>query len=369
MIKHAIAAALAVIATHSAALSLGGTQGYAIIGRPLDLVVRSSIDSAEAVGGLCLEAELLYGDIRVPASAVSVAIQKLGSDGSGALRVRSSLPVNEPVVTLVLKAGCSSRFTRSYVLLADYLQQAAAAAPVRELATPRVQEVLAPVLSAAAASAAPRAAEPGWVAASSARKPVERESPIRLPPPQPRPTGVGKVQAKHRPETAAPPPGQSEPAAAPAPKVAMEASSGSRLKLDLVDLDTVTAEREKGAAPAVLGQPVSAPSQERTQAEDAASPAAGAEPAVSGQQRMADMVRELEGLRSEQEKMRAAVEAVNAQLAQASRPRYLDPLVLGLLGVCGATLSALAWLWTRLRRQQTRTARLPLDEAGRAEPW
>jgi len=371
MIKHAIAAALAVTATHSSALSLGGTLGNAIIGRPLDLVVKSSIEPAEAAAGLCLEAELLYGDSRLPASAVSVSIHRLGTDGSGALRVRSSVPVNEPVVTLVVKAGCGNRFTRSYALLADYLQKPAeSAAPAREQATPRVRDVLEPARARQAsgraqvpASTAERADQAARHKASSARSAGERESPIRLQPAQPRPAGLDKLLSKHRPASAEPVPDQPEKATVQAVQAATAESSGSRLKLDLVDLKTSGSESEKGANQGLPGAAGTMPSGIPPNA--AARPDAGADQALSEPQRMQDMLRELEGLRSEQEKMRAAVEAVNAQLARTSGPRYLDPLVLGLLGVCAAALSALAWLWTRLRRQQQRADRALLDEAWR----
>ena len=342
MIKQAIGAVLFATATHSGALSLGGPQGNAIIGRPLDLLVRSTIDADEALTGLCLEAELMYGDSRVPASTVSVSINKLGADGSGILRVKSSQPVNEPVVTLVLKAGCSSRFTRSYALLADYLPQSQSASAVtavtRERATPHVQEVLAPGRVASTAlrpAAAPASSKP------VERDPVERESPIRLQPAQPRPAGVERVLAKHRPESAGPEPESSASVSTPAPRRTAAAPAESRLQLDLVALDTPASGQAKAASPAPAPQ-----------TEAPAVAAVGSDPGGGEQQRMREMVRELEGLRSEQEKMRAAVEAVNAQLAQAGAPRHLDPLVLGLLGLCGAALSALAWLWAKLRRQQ-----------------
>jgi len=342
MIKQAIGAVLFVTATHSVALSLGGPQGNAVIGHPFDLMIKGTINADEALSGLCLEAELLYGDSRVPASDVSVSIHKLGADGSGILRVRSSQPVNEPVVTLVLKAGCSSRFSRSYALLADYLPPpASVTTPVRERAPPRVQEALAPV-RATAASAAPQPLVTQVSASARSIRPAaaesaERESPLRLQPAQPRPAGVERVLAKHRPAIADPGPQSVAASAGPAPKRA----AGPQLKLDLVVFDTPEP-----------GQTKTARQESMLQAEAPVVVAGGGD-----QQRMQEMVRELEGLRSEQEKMRAAVEAVNAQLAQAGAGRHLDPLVLGLLGLCGAALSALAWLWAKLRRQQLSASR------------
>lgn len=347
MHKHAIGAALLVAAGHSAALSLGGTQGNAIIGRPLDLLVRTSVESAEAAAGLCLEAELLYGDNRVQASAVTVALNKLGADGTGTLRVRSTQPVNEPVVTLVLKAGCSTRYTRSYALLADFVPLPPAA-PARELPTPRVQDVLPPARPTPPAPA-PEVRE---TVKPTAKVRAEPESPIRLPPPQPRPAGVTRALAKSKPvkaQVAAP----ANPA--PAANVAMRGPAEPRLKLDLVDLGTASqAAGKEVSAPASAPVPAEQKPAPRPPQENVAATTAAATPAPEPEaQKMKDMVRELEGLRAEQAKMRAAVEAVNAQLTQArGQSRYLDPLVLGLIGLSAASLATLAWLWSSLRRQR-----------------
>ncbi len=352
MIKQAIGMALFATATHCVALSLGGPQGNVIIGRPLDLLIRGTIDADEALSGLCLEAELLYGDSRVPASAVSVSIHKLVADGTGILRVRSSQTVNEPVVTLVLKAGCSSRLNRSYALLADYLPQPVAVATVAA----RVPEGLTSARSGPAMPSRPAGAQTG-VPASNARpvgrEPAESESLVRLQPAQPRPAGVERVLAKHRPESARSEPPPPAPASAPSSK---PAAGDSRLKLDLVALEAPVAGQAKAAGPEAAPRGTAMPQAE------ASSVAAGGDAGGAEQQRIREMVRELEGLRSEQQKMRAAVEAVNAQLAQAGAPRHLDPLVLGLLGLSGAALSALAWVWARSLRRQ------PLNASRRVRP-
>ena len=342
MIKQAIGMALFATATHCVALSLGGPQGNVIIGRPLDLLIRGTIDADEALSGLCLEAELLYGDSRVPASAVSVSIHKLAADGTGILRVRSGQVVNEPVVTLVLKAGCSTRLNRSYALLADYLPQPVSVATVAS----RVPEGLASARSAPAIPSRPAGAQTGASSGSArpgGRGPAESESLVRLQPAQPRPDGVERVLAKHRPESARAEPPAAAPPPVPPPK---PTAGGARLKLDLVALEAPAAGQARAAGPEGALRGAATP-----QAEVSA-PAAGSDSPAAEQQRMREMVRELEGLRSEQQKMRAAVEAVNAQLAQAGASRHLDPLVVGLLGLSGAALSALAWVWARSSRRQ-----------------
>ncbi len=91
MLKLAVGSALLVTVTQGWAVSLGAIQGNVIIGRPLEVMVQSSIDASEAAAGLCLEAEVIYGDNRVSASAVTAAIHRIGAEGTGMSRSASKV--------------------------------------------------------------------------------------------------------------------------------------------------------------------------------------------------------------------------------------------------------------------------------------
>ena len=118
MLKYALGGIVLSTSLHSAALSLGESTGQAIIGRPLDIQVRSGTPLADIESAGCLLAEVRYGDTALPAGNVSLSVQAT-ADGA-LIRVRSSVPVNEPVVSVVLNTGCAAdRFSRKYTLLAD----------------------------------------------------------------------------------------------------------------------------------------------------------------------------------------------------------------------------------------------------------
>ncbi len=372
MLKLAVGSALLVTVTQGWALSLGATQGSVIIGRPLDVLVQSSIDASEAAAGLCLEAEVIYGENRVPASAVTTAIHRIGADGSGALRVRVSEPVSEPFVTLVLKAGCQQTFRRSYTLLADLDMPAPSVAPSRSASNPAAVPQSVPRPVAPAAPAAPVSAAPAMPAAAPVRPPSGvssgvvaaaplsapaplSETPIRLAAPAPRPTGVTSLRTKARPAAALP--RAEDVAATPGNRVAAPAptaeAEGARLKLDPVDVSPTPGPASPNAPDAV--PQVDAAAASATTGTDSTSADAAAAP---------DVARELEQLRAEQEKLRVAMETMNAQLAQAEASRYQNPVVYGL---GAAVIALLGGLWVLWRRRSVATA--AQEAAAGANPW
>ena len=367
MLKVALGGALLVTATHSLALSLGGVQGSAIIGRPLDILVQGSIDAAEVSSGLCLEAEVIYGDVRLPASAISTAIQRLGSEGKGAVRVRVNTPVNEPLVMVAIKAGCPTSFTRSYTLLADF--EAAASAPVREssLPLPAVQSTQpsttrsvesTPKRSGASAIKRQVATPASGVSDATAKSEVAKTAtPVRLHAPRPRPAGVVRLSSKLKPVVVQTKPEDDKRVDAGAlvpadQKPAATAPAGPRLKLDPVD-----------AAPVVNGTvgPVGA-----TPSASTADPAAPNQPApAQDAAREADdsvVQQELQQLRDEQQRMRLAMETMNRQLAEAQQSRYSNPMIYGLGAL--ALLLAGGLVWLARKRNQT-----PALADSQADPW
>lgn len=367
MLKFAVGGALLVTVTQGWALSLGATQGQVIIGRPLDILVQSSVDASEAAAGLCLEAEVLYGDVRVPASAVTTAIHRLGADGSGALRVQVSQAVSEPIVTVLLKAGCPPTFRRSYALLADVEPSAVAAAPLpgpvaRPVTSGGSGGVVggAPVpvrpLSSRPAALRPAGQAPATaaVAAPAASGAAVSDTPVRLAAPSPRPTGVAKLRSKARPPTVAQPvpvdagrPPAPSPLQSPRPVEA----AGPRLKLDPLDLSSAG---PVAPAPSAEIPPVASAPAEAGVAPSTAPTEAATAPAVA---------KELEVLRAEQERLRLAMETMNAQLAQAEAGRYQNPVVYGLGAAVLALLGGVAVLWRR-RRGAAAT-----PDAGHSTVW
>ena len=408
MLKYALGGIVLSTSLHSAALSLGAATGSAIIGSPLDISVRSSAPLADIESAGCLQAQVLYGDTTLPAGSVSLSVQ--GTADGAVIRVRSSVPVNEPVVSVVLNTGCAAdRFSRKYTLLADLDPSLAAtpsvaAVPLVVLSAPVPAVAPPPVVTLAplpAPSAAPAAA-PSLSGAQISPPPaqavpaprVERAAPAPAPrpaasaPPQPRP--VPKPPAPPRPAAQAPAPAAAAaptPAPAPAPKAASTVApsapapapraaaapaapapapvaAGPRLKLDPVDLSPG---RNPGLKLNTELQTAPSGSEDERKAAGELWAALNTPPekAAEDAKRLGAMEADLKALREQQASLQASVAALTTQLQaeraerEASAPKML---VYALGAALALVVAALAWLLAERRRERSQRT---LGEA----PW
>ena len=158
----------------SGALTLGRLHGAALLGRPLDVLIAVQQASDEDITGLCFEADVFYADVKIDASRVRVKLDAGSQAQMQSVRISSSVNVDEPVVTVYLRAGCSQKTSRRYVLLADLVSDLAPA-PALAIPEPLAASVLpAPALrpsaSAIAAKTGPAIQAPG----SGAQRPSRR---------------------------------------------------------------------------------------------------------------------------------------------------------------------------------------------------
>lgn len=363
MLKYALGGIVLSTSLHSAALSLGGSSGQAIIGRPLDISVRSNAPLADIESAGCLLAEVQYGDSVLPASSVSLSVQAAG-DGA-LIRVRSNVPVNEPVVSVLLQTGCAAdRYSRKYTLLAD-LDPALAPAPA--VASPPLV-VLSPRTAAPAQptplpSLPPLApSSPG--AAVADRAPVTttpvRPSPLaqQTPPPAPR-----AAASPPRPKPVARPPARPKPAAdkqvaaapaapkaaAAAPVAPAPAPAGPRLKLDPVDLSP-------GQHPGLKlntelqTAPTGSEADRKAATELWAALNTPPDKAAEDARRLASMEAELKALREQQAGLQASMAALTAQMQAERDERAPKSLLYALAAALLLAGAALAWLLTERRR-------------------
>lgn len=168
----ALGLVLAVTALTSAAVTLGRARGSAWIGQPLELVVPVQLDAGQAHDDLCADVDVFHGDSRQDSSRVQIQVTAADQPDTLLVKIVSSALIDEPVVSVYLRAGCAQKTARKYVLLADFPNDAAAsssrlAAPVA-LAVPTV---------AAAAQAASAATPPGGLA-PAASKPQKAPAPV-----------------------------------------------------------------------------------------------------------------------------------------------------------------------------------------------
>ena len=157
------AAGLLVVAAPAAALGIGQPQTVPTWGRPLDVRLPvSGVEAGEAQDA-CFQVDVFDGDVSLPQPQVSWTLEAGASPGDRWLRVRTSRPLREPVVTLNVEARCTGRLLRTVTLLPE--PTAADLAPATQLAAaPAEPTTSALPLTAldppAAGSAASRAARP-----------------------------------------------------------------------------------------------------------------------------------------------------------------------------------------------------------------
>ena len=253
---------LAALAFDASALTLGRMRGAAIVGQPLDVTIQVQLAADEAPGSLCAEADVFHADARQEASRVRVTVEG-ASQQTANIRVTSSTPVDEPVVTVYLKAGCNQKITRRFVMLADVPTEPAVAPSLPVVASPATSAPTQAAVSTAQTTA-PAASDSGsnWSSAQVV-PPVTTlapsAAPVKRPPPpaKPRPLATKKVTPKAaKPAPAAPvPPAAPIAPAVPASPITKAAPAAPPLVAPTADKKEDKAPAPKEAASATAAKP------------------------------------------------------------------------------------------------------------------
>jgi len=328
-------------AVSSSAVTLGRHSGAAVIGRPLDVRAQVLLAPGEDVSSLCLSADVFYGDSKV--GGVSTQVQQATPDAEASLRIQAAQAVNEPIVTVFVKAGCEAPFTRRYVLLADPVSEPVAGAEPLVRPLPLVPSEQPPTTAAPSGSPSPAGAGPTTAAeAAEARQGTATRSaatpgstPRAVAPRAPAPASV----VRRAPPTPAP--------------------AGPRLQLDPVDL-SLSIERDPvlRLSLSLLSEP--ATSDEVRQAAGLLWKALNASPedVMRDAQKMAVLEAEATGLRDEEARARAQIADLQSQLQNAGQRNWLT---YGLALLLLLSLLALAVLM-RKRRAEAR-------DSAKAKAW
>jgi len=345
------------------AWGFGRAQTSAVLGVPLDFNVALRLEPGEAPPE-CLSVDVTVGDIPLPRSAVSAVLDT--TSPTPLVRVRTSQAIDEPLVQVNLSAGCSSRVTRRFTLLADppghmaspalvNAEAVAAAAPsASSLAQAPAAPVPAPAASAPTARTAPAAAGGGGIALDTAsRSAAPAPSTAAAPGVQASAKDIPASAGPKRPPAAprkAAAPGQLADAEAVTPdKPTSAAAARPRLQLDAPTIATKPA----GAGPAAAN------SAALLAAEEAASAARAA--ASAAEARAAAMEKNIEALRQEAKANRESLAKLTQALQEAQSSPGVPFAMWGALAGLGA-LSAL--LLIRLRRQNTGAGQAPWWSSG-----
>ncbi|MDM0073021.1 hypothetical protein QTH90_01420 [Variovorax sp. J2P1-59] len=340
-------------------MTIGRPQGAVWIGKPMDVVIPLTVDPAEAGGSLCLEATVLQGDTPVPDRRVTVSLDPGAGPGNPNMRVRSTVPMEEPVVTVTVRAGCDMKSTRSYVLLADVPTDVALPGVVAPSA--RSSSDTAPV-ARPAARAVPRSASGG---ASSSDGPSTRTAQRSIPPRDEASAPGAETQAPRRaPAIVAPAAPRRTPVARPpaAPKVAAAtpvspaqapkpepATGASRLRVEALEPQST---KEAGLKTTTELSLPPAEDLGRRAAAAALWNAMNPQPqeAQREAQRAKDMDATLAALREQTAQNQRALNELRSELAQAREDQYRNPFVYALIALLLLALIGMLLLWRLARR-------------------
>ena len=349
----AIGTALWFAASSAHALGFGRVSNTTQLGQPLNFSASVRLETDETLPRECVSAEVVSGDNKLQPGQIRVALEGPADSTERNVRITTSALIDEPVVTVSVTLGCTSKVTRRFVAFVDppLINLAQAAPPAEPPAPERVESQLGPVVTmlqnANAASAAarrpdrpaaPRPRAPTRVAArSDTSGPAAREAPA------PKPA---------RPARAATVPRQ--------PAVTPRAPAGPRLQLE--------------TAPTVVARAASAPT--ATAAPAPAVPASASKPEdpadqlAKERQRIQALEEGLASLRGDSQATQKSLAALQARLQQAESERYANPLVYALAWISALLALVVAGLWWRQSRAR-RSAHWwagPAPAAARAEP-
>ena len=308
---------LAGTALGSAALSLERARGAAWIGQPLELVVPVQSDPGQTDTGLCAEADVFHGDSRQDSSRVQVLVMPGDQPETFNLKISSSALIDEPVVTVYLRAGCGQKSSRKYVFLADFPSDTTAPLSRTSTATtpqvPLVIPVETPNAAVRTVADTPLQSDPKPTAPVKALK---SDAPRVASSPK-----VAKEVVKVRPKEVV-----KEAPKVVKPAAAADSTEGKpRLRLD--PLDTLS---------------------ERIKTLEASTAASAAQDDVAREsQRMQALQTDLKTLLDQATKNEASLQALRERLEKAESERVPVGVVYGLAALVALCLGALAYLWSR----------------------
>ncbi len=337
------------------ALSLGRSRGAALLGRPLDVSILATIEPQEATPeASCFSPEVFYGDTLVGSQNVSVTPVRT-SPTELSLRVRSSLAIDEPFVTVYVRSACGSNVSRRYVLLSDSPSEPAPSVqapvvPFVALAAPiaRLPSAAPPNAASVDPEAAARRAE--RAAKRAAQQQEQRQAAKAASAKAQAEAATKDVEASTSPLSA-----RAEAQRLAKARTGMSPTLGSstktntgRLKVDLLDPSSGRDPSLRASAE-LLSLPTN-DVQTRAQA-------AAIWRAINSSPE--DILRDTERLKVLETEVRAMSELTKRQtkdlgtlksdLVQAQRGQYANPFVYALGALALAALAFAAWAWQRSR--------------------
>jgi hypothetical protein len=308
------------------ALNLGRARSLAILGLPLELTIPVEFDVSEESSGPCFDADVFFGDTKLDSAQVSV-VAKTADQQPMYVRIVSRTRIDEPVVTVYLRAGCAQKITRRYVLLADL---------ATEISTPSDSQNIR--THAAVAIAVPNSTVPKPVAAPGALKSevVSAVKPVK--PNQPSKTTLPQTKA------------DSDVKALRSANVL----TPRRSQLKLVPLD-LTLERDPVLK---LSDVLTSLPEENAQRRGESSALwrslnLSAQDVLQADARLLSLETDLKAQRDLTKKNGESLKEFAVRLEEVETKKYSNPLVYALVTLLSILALVLAFSWSRLRAMKT----------------
>jgi hypothetical protein len=291
------------------ALGLARARGAVLVGRPLNVTIAATLDSSDP-DTPCVDAEVFQGDARIDPRRVTTRWEP-ASAGHGTVRVLADVPVEEPLLTLYVRVGCTNKVTRRYVLLSEQPADNESAVQAASAAPDTVR------LAPAAAQGVPRVAAPAT------------ESALRIRP-APRiaqaPAAADGRKRRARAPATQPPPAQ------------------ARLKIEALDLLAAEPEPPLKTTARLAQMPGTDEERRRQAAALWRALSAGPEEAMRNSERLQTLERDVRGLHDLTRRNAAAVELMREQTEKARGERNaMTQLAIGLALLIAMIAFALLW--------------------------
>jgi pilus assembly protein FimV len=338
---------------------LGTAPGTVALGQTLNMVIPVFLDASESPSAQCVQAEVLLGDVPLSPAQVKANLEthRDGGNVRHQVRVTTTVPVSEPLLTLNISLGCTARMTRQLVAFADPPERGAASAPAMARASMPAEMSVG---GGTASLGGQTVAAASKVVAPPPSKPTRRErrmaakvssTPVKV---------SVNVRASGRPVAKLSTSGAAEKAPAilaRKPSNDTVLVSRPRLSPDIIEASLDLSPRlrldtyERGAiSPSVVAR------NERSLANVEASAAAAlaASDAVSALQgqRVEVLERDLQKARSDAAAAKNAAAALKAKMDQPEPSDLLTPVLGGLLALAAAFAGWLAWKLRRVERER-----------------
>jgi hypothetical protein len=307
----------------AAALTLERSPSFVLLGRPLEFNIQATVSEGEKISALCLEADVFQSDTPVNPNRVNVQLLKTGNSNLFTLRVSSSLIVEEPILTVVVRHGCLLKNSRRYVVFANPPAIAGESVSASS-GNPAFVPPPATQLAAIKGSSGTNAEASTAIKSASNKKATPIDS-------------TGLVQTRQS--------GLSTPIK----------NSKSRLRLEAIDLNVEPITRLKSTLE-LLVVPSELSSTRRVEA-------AAMWRVINAQsedlrqdiQRLTALETETTALRETSSKSNAEFARISSQLKDVEKSRYQNPLVYGLTAILVLLLANLAFMRFGLKTDDVKT--------------